>query len=377
MKRIVIQIFIFAVTFPFAGVSAFAELVYKVEVLQSLGGKIPFGGLTASANGINNAGQVVGISFIPNNSDVRGTLWGNPANPTDLGGPRSEFKSINNGGTVSGNIYNNSIPTAGFWRERVFYPLYSNGKDSLVFGLNDSDHAVGRISDNDAGRSFAVMWVDGLPIDLGWGSSSFALDINNSNNIIENSIYGGDIGLLWSNGQTIDLGSLGGEITIPQAINDYDHVVGISSLQDRSHNRAFIWSNGVMSELVGLDTNTLESSAATDINASDEIVGSAILKNGTQKAILWKDDKAIDLNRYLTPDQIDAGWSLDRATGINDRGWIIANGYNNKTFETGAYLLTPTAVVSEPATLSLVFLAVFLLLIGTRHRHNRIRFLRC
>ncbi len=83
---------------------------------------------------------------------------------------------------------------------------------------------------------------------------------------------------LYTNGKIQDLGTLGGYISIGQAINDAGEIVGESSFTTAFHTvDAFIYENGQMQDLNDLIDPALKITltSATGINSSGQIVANA------------------------------------------------------------------------------------------------------
>jgi probable HAF family extracellular repeat protein len=149
--------------------------------------------------------------------------------------------------------------------------------------------------------------------DLPGGQNhSYANDINSSGQVVGYSFtLPGERPFLWtSDGGMIELGVLTGEAS---AINDQGQVVG------RSGPHAFLWTSA----------------------------------GGMQ-----------DLNDLV--DASGAGWTLRRATAINNYGQIVGNGINSQGAE-HAILLTP---IPEPSTLNVV-MAVLVVASAARARRAR------
>jgi uncharacterized membrane protein len=92
---------------------------------------------------------------------------------------------------------------------------------------------------------------------------------------------------------------------------------------------------------------------ANDVNLSGQAVGTSYQsadRYDTRRAVLWDGFVATDLNLFLSPEQVQAGWKLYDATSINDAGAILVNGLNIVSNEYQAFLLTP---VPEPGTWAL------------------------
>lgn len=140
-------------------------------------------------------------------------------------------------------------------------------------------------------------------------------------------------------------------------INDHGQIVG-SLWQAGILTQAVLWNTGQPVRLTGLPG--MDDSSADGINNSGEMVGSAwsglnaaaqyvndhpqrwrllvplFQKQWKNRAVVFQDNKAQDLNS-LIPE--DAGWTLEEASGINDRGQIVGYGLHNG--QERAFLMTP------------------------------------
>ena len=103
---------------------------------------------------------------------------------------------------------------------------------------------------------------------------------------------------LWDHGAAINLGTLPGTVlSVPTGINNRGQIVGTSD------GRAWVWQDGVMTELPGL-------SGPVDINNAGQIVGVA-----GGHAVLWEDGAMTVLN--LPAGQVST-------VAINDLGHVAA-----------------------------------------------------
>jgi probable HAF family extracellular repeat protein len=106
-------------------------------------------------------------------------------------------------------------------------------------------------------------------------------------------------------------------------------------------------------------------SDAYDVNNSGQIVGvSALADRSSTRATLWNGTVATDLNAAFGK---GPEWTLTEATGINDAGWISANGFNYVTGESHAFLLVAT-LVPEPASYATMLLGVGIVGAAIRRR---------
>ena len=155
-----------------------------------------------------------------------------------------------------------------------------------------------------------------------------------------------------------DLGVLGGLTSYGMAINNYNHVVGYSTIKandPRFH--AFLHDGNRMLDLGSLSptgsTSSSDVSVALGINKLDQVVGYGFLPAAgetplQQVAFLWtrngstRDGKMVNLNTLLN----DTGrnYLLISAVAINDTGQILASAYNiSDGGNLRAVLLTPVS----------------------------------
>lgn len=96
------------------------------------------------------------------------------------------------------------------------------------------------------------------------------------------------------------------------------------------------------------------------------------------RAALWDNFTIIDLNSFLDPDIVSAGWVLRSANDINDHGWIVGTAENIITGSRSAYLLSVNAI-PEPTILSLLIIGIIVGFkfnsrnsLGTRQIHHNV-----
>ena len=232
------------------------------------------------ANGINNAGQVVGYGRPEANKGVaQAILWEADLSPialphlSDVG--YSQASDINDAGTVVGV----SGTTAVIWKaersRRQVQRLPSLGGDfSIALGINAGTWVVGNAL-NERGAVHAVLWRE-------------------------------------QKGRFIvtDLGTLGGRFSTANSINDKNQISGSSETVNGSIH-AFIWENGVMRDLG-------EGMIRSGTNYG-RFVGEGPKAEGRElsQALMWGDDfikidlEALPSSRYSS------------AFGANDAGTII------------------------------------------------------
>jgi probable HAF family extracellular repeat protein len=111
----------------------------------------------------------------------------------------------------------------------------------------------------------------------------------------------------------IDLGTLGGTIGTPNAMNNRGEVVGLSNLAGDQVNHPFLW-NG--EKMIDLGTFGGDFGQANWINEAGEVVGSAFNKDQELLAFLWKNGALINLGT-LPAD------TCSNALGINSDGQVV------------------------------------------------------
>lgn len=278
------------------------------------------GGTWVEAADINDAGQVVGTSFLPGDSISHAFLWTPGYGMLDLGtlgGKRSSAAAINELGQIVGS----SIAASG--REHPFLWTPERGMQDLV-GF---------------GGSLALF--------------NGAADINDVGQVVGYTAYGDPTvyasrAFLWTEAGGIqDIGSLGGVMTRPRAINNVGQVVGESQTRRTYH--GFLWTAaGGMQDLGTLPGPDGIGSVATDINEGGQIVGSATADMPPANplhAVLWTPGAGMQDLGLLA-----GALSNSSANGINDLGQVVGGATSGGptfgpfvwTSANGMELLSPT-----------------------------------
>jgi probable HAF family extracellular repeat protein len=296
--------------------------------------------------GLNNWGQVVGISdtgatdplgeswscgaFFPASHaghTCLGFLWqwtGMTALPT-LGGNNGFATSINNRGQAVGWAENTvHDPTctppqvlqfeAVIWGPRTGQmqqlPPFPGDPDGAATAINDRGQVVGisGICENAVGNQSAIHAV------------------------------------LWQNGNVINLGNLGGTAwNTPMAINLRGDVVGFSDLTGDQNGQnpnfqAFLWTRSRgMQNLGTLSGDAI--SEALGINNQGQVVGVSYGAGFTHpRAFLWQNGVMTDLNMLVAP---GSSLYLIVAQEINDAGVIVGQASNETSGDAPAFLAIP------------------------------------
>jgi probable HAF family extracellular repeat protein len=205
----------------------FGQVRYSVTDLGTLGAE-------SWAFGINNMGQVVGIS-VPAESYYSHAFLYSDGRMTDLGtlpgGAYSYATGINNNGQVVGYSGSN-----GDFSDHGF--LYSGGQMTQLgnlpggtygraMGINNNGQVVGYSGSNGGGPQACLFSGNNITY-LG---TSFANAINNNGQIagVTGTADGSAQAMLYSSGSIIGLGILpGGNYSVANALNDHAQVVGYS-----------------------------------------------------------------------------------------------------------------------------------------------------
>lgn len=259
----------------------------------------------AVAHGLNDRGQVVGGSDIPTNH--HGVL----------------------------NVQ--MVSHAFIWETGRRVDLSAGSPSfSAAYGINDTGQVVGQAD------AQAVLWQNGHIEQLRGlgGKVSSAKAINSGGQVVGDSLLPGGIGphaFLSSAGETRDLGTLGGGASQAYGINNNGQVVGWANIA-AGDRHAFLWQDGKLKDLGTLGGSH---SAAFGVNDAGKVVGSSAIdsegmETEVDHACLWQGGAAFDLNSLIPA---EAGWVLEEATAINDRGQIAGSGEIDGSEH--AFLLTP------------------------------------
>jgi len=157
--------------------------------------------------------------------------------------------------------------------------------------------------------------------------------------------------LLWEGGVPHDLGNIGGKAwNTPVAINNHGVIVGFANTSGDEHAAlaptAFIWTraNGMRPIApYGTDTNNI----AFDLNESNQVVGQSANSNtGAARAFLWQNGVSSDLNTLVVgPTTLN----MVLAQGINDAGEITGTAVDTTTGEVVGFLAVPALLSNDVA----------------------------
>jgi len=236
-------------------------------------------------------------------------------------------------------------------KSRDLGSLNSTGTSIFAWSINAHADIVGAAY-TAIGELRAVRWLKGGPIELGampdGRIAAQAFGINDKGLVVGYLSPGGSVAFahafIWNKGRFTDLGVLPGtNLSFANAVNEKGQVVGQSSNVSVPGGiaRAFLWEDGTLLDLgTALPTDVI--SIANAINKSATVVG-ASGNSLTSTAWVWRNGVNQNLNALIDArDPNRAYVSLTKATGINDKDQIVAEGIDSRLPGTvRGYLLNP------------------------------------
>lgn len=286
---------------PSTGYSRQSAFLYDGTIgMQSIG---TLGGYyhMSVANDINDNGQVVGSSY-NTHGDLRAFVYDPTTGMKEIvsTGTSSEAYSINNSGQVAG--YDSIGLADGKWHAYVYDPiagvqfLFHSGEiESAAYGINDSGQVAGMIRTT-SNRTIRYSFLyDPLTELQKIGSSSYATDINNNGQAIgffRSLVSQENHAFIYDTTTGLqDIGTLGGNLSRAQGINDHGQVVGYSTILSENGYHAFLYDtiSGIQDLNDFIDDDLWTIVKANDINQYGQIVGYGIY-DGNHQAFLMTPD---------------------------------------------------------------------------------------
>jgi probable HAF family extracellular repeat protein len=338
----------------------------------------PGGSMGTSAAAINDAGMVIGSKTI--NGLDQAIVWGDSKTATVLPTTVNTYaQAVNSAGQIVGTAGTVADGYNGVsWTHNVranLAPLAGHASSGAA-DVNDSGRVVGHSLLKTANGDYfrATVWNGSQATALAKLSAqelgSAALAINNSGLIVGYSATADKtVATVWQGGVATALNSGSSQNSTAFAVNNAGQVAGQVVL---GNYQAARWDAGQLTILPTLNGGL--SSQAYAINDLGLVVGASWDDKVTNqyRATLWNGTTAIDLNTYLSTQDIALGWVLQSAYGINEKGFIVGNAYNTKTGDAVAYLLSDTSItpapIPEPGTLALMGLGLAAIAGASRRR---------
>ncbi|HEY9018599.1 DUF3466 family protein [Thiomicrospira sp.] len=258
--------------------------------------------------------------------------WASSYSITDLGWvgwPASIFDS-NDSGSATGQMTAYHGNTTAMYFDGANFSNIGNLENinyytSSARGINSSNQVTGSsdISYYSTIRSRAFVWDNGTFTDLGvleGHESSGGRDINDSGVVVGtmHTSKGETRGFIYENGVMEQLMGLNGKHIEPFAINNLGQFVGTSSASVES-THAFIGSGSEIQDLGTLGGNH---SWAIHINDLGAVVGGAETLQGYRHAFIWKDGVMSDLGTL--------GGFQSQAYSINSMNQVVGWAENSK-----------------------------------------------
>lgn len=124
--------------------------------------------------------------------------------------------------------------------------------------------------------------------------------------------------VIWQNGTVTNIGTLGGSYIFPWAINAKGQVVGQATPPGDGPIHTFLWHGDVMNDLGVIPGDVL--SGAFGLNDHGQVVGGSCDQNFNCRAFLWQDGVMTDINSLVRPGSTSL--YLISGNDINSRGEI-------------------------------------------------------
>jgi len=301
------------------------------------------------AFGINAHGQVTGYLNYPDHSRAFLYSGGVMTELPTAGWNNTYANAINDNGEVVGYLGNSH---AFLYSNGVTHDLGTlGGNESYAYGINNAGQIVGLAQLAGSPNFHGFLYTGGTMHDLGTlgGSQSQANGINNLGQVVGLADDGANSprAFLYDHGLLTPIG-VPGMPTAAHEINDHGQITCTAGVH------SYLYSNGSLSDLGTLGGNI---SSPDGINNNGEVVGWSTPPGDTAAhAYLYSGGTLFDLNNLVNTNSL--GTFLTEAKGINDSGQIIALGWNSHS-----YLLTP---VPEPTIMAFVTPVAMLLLVKRR-----------
>lgn len=339
---------------------------YSVQFLETGGYE------WVAANGINNAGQIVGLGYVAGFSGAQAVLWNGTAITTlSSSGRYSSAEAINDHGVIAGTV--GTVGAADDQQVAVTWnaagqrtDIGTPGRYSQGLAINNAGQVGGIMADDAESPQRATIWNGTVATEVDGPLPSAAYAIDGAGRLAgAEHRTGFSQATLWSGGQKTTLAGLGNNYSYATAMNEAGLVAGYAFMTNTFHYRAVTWdASGMPTELPTPDGYD---SDVGDVNNRGQILGSMSLRGGDEvRFVIWDGETLIDLSASLDAKTLADGWVLSGVSGFNDAGRVIGQLRLGTTITVRPVLLTP---VPEPEALAMMLAGVGLVgLMGWRRR---------
>jgi probable HAF family extracellular repeat protein len=313
-------------------------------------------GYNSAAFGLNDSGNVIGYSY--QDTIAIGFFYNYSADSMNdlgsFGGQATVATAVDNDNQVVGySADNNGLRVAFLYTaDKGLTPLGTlpGGSNSEAFSINSSAEGVGD-SETQGDSHRPVIFTNETAQDLGIETTVSSLlqtayGINDSGQIVGRyqNTDGVTHAFLYASGQLTDLGTLGGANSEALAINVNGLIVGDSQITGGTIH-AFVFNKGSMQDL-GTLPGFANASFARGVNNTGQVVGESDSDN-QKRAFVYSNGQMSDLTQAAV-NMRQAGFSaLDVANGINNQGWIAGFG-TTLDGRLAGFLAIPVGVTSDP-----------------------------
>jgi len=289
---------------------------------------------------ISDSGWVTG-----NTADHTAARWSSQSGLEHISLPSefvlSEGTGINSKGDAVGVAFTTDSSRSVAFLFRQGKTSLLPGEQSRADGINDAGEIIGQSKPPGQKAVGPVQWKNDTLLDLKICCAGTARRINGNSQIIGDTydLKGHYHAFLWDteHGSRL-LSTAGEEYSSALALNPRGEVV-VRAVPGG----LFLYSAGRFEPI------DAPQAAVRGLNKDEVVVGSFGTNPEAQRAFVW--DKAHGLRDLNALIGANAGWKLEVATGINDRGEIVGWGDHGET-ENAGFLLVPLGKSKIPASRS-------------------------
>lgn len=206
------------------------------------------------------------------------------------------------------------------------------GGPSKAVAINERGQIVGT-AETKAGDTHAFLWANGKMRPIGPAPRDGQTEVVGINDrgtvLIAVEWYDNPsrVALAWAKGKSQNLGSLGGQVTVPADLNERGQIVGAGETK-RGTRQAFLWQHGRMTSLGPLGgIYLIDDFRQIAINERAQIVGLSDTTRGKNHAFLWENGRICDLGNpggeYLVEPHINnhGQVAVDSGSGPPSAHW--------------------------------------------------------